>query len=404
MAKPKYKPFVQYQQTRKLHEWNADRIRSAEALAESGNLQLLADLVEGLIFPDDRVLRCLRSLCNGLLQLPLSFEDGTGKLRRRARKAIEAQEDWWNMFPDVELVQVLRWAAILNIGLGQLVWKTSGNRWLPRLQHWNPRNLRWDIWKRVWYVRIDSGAEIPIEPGDGQWMLFTPNGNDRPWIHSPWKILAKLCLLKQYSLTDWARHSQGAAGTKVGTTPVPKAEDADAVDRDLQAERDQLAEELSQPGTELAVVLPAGWDLKNLAQPADTYKTFLAQQDLANACIAIVLCGQNLTSEVKAGAFASTSVHANVENTVLTTWGGSVSTVCHEQVLPWWAYYNFGDVGVAPWPLFDTSLPEDLAALVVGWSGAADVIAKFIALGLEPDVEAIAAKVRFPFLKKVQLQ
>ena len=398
MAKPRTTVYLAQQSARTLHNWNADRIRAAEIMAEAGNLQLASDIVEHLIFPDDRVQRCLDSKCNGLLGLPLTFEDGVGYQRRAARRAIEAQEDFWTIFRDAEYSLLLRWAAILNIGFGQLIYNTKQARWLPVVHPWSARNLRYDWHTRSWFVRTDGGQDVPVAPGDGKWVLFTPFGTERPWLHGPWRRLARLCLLKEYALTDWARHGQKAAGTQVATTETD-AEDAKL--RDLDGERQKICDDLSNAGEDPSIALPANWDLKLLSQPANTHETWVAQTDMCNAAIAIMLVGQNLTTEVKEGAKASTGVHSDVEVSKLQTWGSAVSTASHDQVLVWWSIYNFGTADVAPWPAWKTAKSVDTVAITKSWGTAADSAKKWLDLGLEPDLEAIAGFVSFPFIKRI---
>jgi hypothetical protein len=64
----------------------------------------------------------------------------------------------------------------------------------------------------------------------------------------------------------------------------------------------------------------------------------------------------------------------------------------HDQALSWWALYNFGDAGLAPWPRWNTTPSEDLkeAASVIQMLGQG--IAQLQQAGIRVDVEKIGAR------------
>lgn len=330
--------------------WTVDLIRSAEVSADAGQLRWAAELCDALL-GDDRV-QAAREHLAGLFGLPLTFEDGVGTARtkKRARRALEAQEDWWEIFPDEALVELLFWGVLLGVGLGELVWTSRRGRWVPRLVVWHPRALRWDTLQGRWMVRLADGSEVAVVPGDGKWVVFTPRSSTRPWAHGAWRAVAGWWRAKRYALSDWGRHSEQAGGLKVAST-------TDGTDTD----RHKLAADLSDAGTDAAVVMPPGWDLKQLAVPSSTVDVFDRLIDAADAAITLTLLGQNLTTEVTEGSRAAASVHASVAAGILQGLTASLGAALRTQVLERWAFYNFNDPAAAPWPLWDTAPPADRA-------------------------------------------
>ena len=162
-------------------QWTADFVRAAQAMADGGSLRLAAELCDVLL-ADDRVQGCMLALTRGFFGLELTFEDGVGRRRRRARRALEAEEDWWRSFPEEDLSQLVAWGIVLGVGLGRLAWKRERGRMIPRLEVWHPKNLRFDCHDRRWWVQTQSG-EVEVTPGDGSWVLYTPGGRERPWSH-----------------------------------------------------------------------------------------------------------------------------------------------------------------------------------------------------------------------------
>lgn len=367
-------------------DWSPDTLRAAQLLADAGSMRLAADLCDA-VQADDRVRGCLLQVTRGLLGLELGFEDGAGRRRRRARKALEAEQDFHAAFAEDALAQLLTWGALLGVGLGELRWSDESGRQLPYLHVWHPRWLRFDWPTRQWFVRTEVG-EVLVTPGDGTWVLFTPDGAERPWVHGAWRAVARWWLLKQFATSDWGRYSEQAGGIRVATT-----EDGS------QQDREKLAQDLSDAGTDASIALPAKWDLKLVTAPATTHETFVAQVDAANSGIAISLCGQNLSSEVKGGSYAAAAVHQAVAEAILRGLAEALSTCLREQALVWWAEFNFGARDVAPWPCWDTDPPEDLAARAGTQKTGMEALALALQAGVNVDARAYAESLGFPVLE-----
>ena len=344
---------------RQLDDWTPALLRLALARAEVGDLRLAGELCDALLC-DDRIQGCLLSL-RGLFGLPLAFESGTGVRRRRARRELEVDEDWWEICPEDQLARLLAWGALLGVGVAELRWTHSGTRWLPKLHVWDARWLRWSE-SSSWTIETAQGA-VRVTPGDGKWVLYTPFGGDRPWSHGAWRALARFWLLKRYAISDWGRYSEQAGGIRVATT---EGEDS---------KRSELARDLADVGKDTSIAMPKGWQLEVLGPSGESYQTFSEQISAANAAFAIALLGQNLSSEVTGGSYAAAKVHAEVKDSVLRGHAEALATALHFQQLVPWAEQNFGDANAAPWPLWDTTPPRDRLSEMTAFASAVSSLA-----------------------------
>ena len=118
-----------------------------------------------------------------------------------------------------------------------------------------------------------------------------------------------------------------------------------------------FADDLASLGSDTSLVAPPGYETKLLEAVAKTWEMFPKQIETANAELSILLVGQNLTSEVQGGSFAAAKIHQNVRDDLIRFDGEALETCLHDQVLVWWAEYNFGDAGLAPWPCWETEPP-----------------------------------------------
>jgi len=379
-------------------EWTPERIKLAELQAAAGYLRSAADLCDALL-SDDRVRGVLPTRARGLLGLPFSFERSARRAsgHRAAVRALEAEEDWWTIAPNSQLAQINRWGILLGIGVAQLRWSPGPrSRLLPSLDTWHAHGLRRDAATGRWLISTADAGDVAVSPGDGQWVLHAPEGLKRP--EGCWRAVARWWLLKQYARSDWGVQGERAAGIRVAKPPMPQAGSVQS--EGSKANRQAIAEQLVSLARNGGMVLPQGWDLSIVQAAANTWETFQAQIELANAGIAIAVAGQNLTSEVKGGSYAAAQVHQQVANVLLRADAEALATTLHDQVLVPWASYNLAGPDAAPWPSWDTSPPEDLGIKVQTWSALIDATTKadvaLARVGLEVDLEEVVRTAGIP--------
>ncbi len=379
-------PFTEQQYRSSVNEWTPTTIKTATRQADSGDLRLVGMLCEEML-ADDRISGCLQETrVRGLLGLPIVFEKGQDS--PKGEEVVAAVEkDYWKAFPEDALVEWMCYGIMVGIGVARLApWQQADNddgekHVLPAMEVIHPSSLRQDQTTKQWYVRQQAGPDVLVTPGDGTWLVYTPYGTKRPWARGAWRSLALWWLLKLYAKNDWGRYSERhGMGLFVGTSP------------DISDPRDraQLASDLSNVAKDSAFAVPPGFDVKLIESTANTWTTYQAQTNMANAAFAIRLLGQNLSTEVTGGSFAATQVHARVAASVIRADDETSRTVLHDQGLAWWAEFNYGDRNLAPWPKHDTTPPEDKKAKVDTQIAAANAAEKWSTLGVPVDILASA--------------
>ena len=379
---------------RAAQQWTPVELRAAYAAAEAGHLMRLADLVDATL-EDDRVAGTTRIRTGGLLRLPLSFESETDR-----DDVIQALErDFWAALPEPVLADLMAWGVHLGIGLGQLVWRQDtaerGGRWLPVLQVWHPRWLRWDGDTGRWVLQTANAGDVIVDPEDPQWWLFAPYGLERPWRHAAVRAVAPWWLLKRFALQDWATYGEAHGNPlRAATTPAGASKEL----------RRELAEDLQDIAGRTGLVLPEGFDVKLVEATARTWETFQRQIEVANAAVAITVLGQTLTTEVRSGSLAAAEIHQLVRHDLIENDAQTLSTAVHHGPVRWWALFNFGLAEpAAPWPVWDTTPPEDAKARAetqqaqaLALEAAARAVAAWRAMGVALDMQAIADRFGVP--------
>jgi phage gp29-like protein len=238
-----------------------------------------------------------------------------------------------------------------------------------------------------------GGNEIEIAPGDGRWVVFTPFGDNYPWLRGAWRGISRWWLVKQYARDDLARHSEvHGSPWRVATNP----------EGDSKYDRRKIASDIQQMGRDGSLSLPAGWDVKLVEATARTWEMFVAQNKLANDGITIALASQNLTTEVSGGSLAAAEVHFEVRSDIRRGVDESLATCTHEQSLEQWAEKNFGDRHVAPWVTHDTDPTEDTKQIAATWKTGGEALASLDKAGVPVDKIAAAEKLGIPVLKGVK--
>lgn len=381
---------------RAYHDWTPDLLRGAEILAEGGNLTLAADACDALV-SDEAVSGALSQRIRALDGCEIEFVPGRGRRKGRAVHALEADEDWDDMFPSTEYAQLRTWGLLLGVGLARLPWRKkdatgrSSDRIVAPIEVWHPRNLSYDGLRRLWTVRDAAGRDLPVIPGEGEWLLYTPYGRNRPWNYGLWRGLMRWWLLKNFAIQDWGISSG------VHTVRAVTSEKGGAADPNI---RKRISDELKEMGRNGNVVLPPGFAIQLLETSAKSYESYKAQIEAADTGTSFGIVGQNMTSKGDGATFASAKVGESVRQDLVKSDADAESSLVHEQVLCPWALFNFGDPSVAPWPARVTEPPEDLkssgdAMLSLG-NGIAAVNAALAPEGLTVDVAALVKKHNIP--------
>lgn len=379
-------------------EWTPPLIRSVLRWVDSnGELRWAAELCDAFL-GDDRIKSVFETRIGGLLGSDLSFEEATLGHRRKRKKAVralEAEEDWWAIFPEDELSRLITWGLALGVGFATLEgWHEDpnhGGRLLASLKVWHPRWFRWDHAEQSWFVWTTANKWERVTPGDGRWVIYTPYGTSRPWAYGLWRGLSVLWLLKVYAMRDMGLYSELHGTPAWVVTGEPDFN-----------KRKQLTDLFGDLARNPAIALPRDAKAELIEAKADTWEVFTAQIELANRGAAVAVVGGNLSVEVdgnqQTGATAQTLVRIDYKKRD----AASVSTLAHDQVLVWWAEWNFGDAKVAGWPIWNVEPPQDAAAVAKTWLTVAQAVEKFKAGGVVIDMQLTAERFDIPIVGMIE--
>lgn len=389
-------------------QWTPARLRSLEYESKSGILTRVGDLTD-IIITDDRISAVVNVRVNGLLGAPVKFyydDDDTDLAADDDDPVIRAlSADFWRMYPESALSELVRWSLLVGVGIAQHIWFKNPvtKRLEPRIEVWHPSNYGYDMKEGTWYVKTVDG-KYPIKAGDGSWIIYTPFGEKRPWTWGLWRLLGRWWLLKQYAVTDWARHSEAHG------KPAYIIKTTDKNSNQLKNDREGLVSDLQNIGELEAIGMPYGFDVDLLEATTTAYRVFAEQIKQSNDGIAVAVLGQNLTTSVSGGSLAAARVHEQVRGDIRRYDEQTLSTTLRQQSIAYWTQYNFGKKQEVPWARWDTSEPEDRGLQAETQQKRADALVKFVdflmkarGLGLELDIAVLADEFAIPLEKAEEL-
>lgn len=375
---------------RPVKQWSYSSIRDAALLADDGEMRWIAELCETLM-GDERIAAKLEDRALSLTSAPIAFEQAPkGRLRRAAIRAAQAEEDWWDMVPEIELAKMLKWRRMMGFVFGELVWvendplipmrqdergnwyvpnviikkpRLRNGRNVPRLKCWHPRHFRWDWDERCWYVRLEGNYEEKVTPGNGKWVYW--GGDSRPWQDGLWRGLYVVWLLKALAGPAWGRQGERHAnGTAIMSGP-------EAYDAEL---RRQLTKEWQALGSSGVIWVPEGSKLEIFELQANTWQTYKAQIDTANTAIDIAIMGANLPTEVSNGAGTGATAQMHTTQKRVTGDAREWETVEHSDIGKPYAKANWNTPDVAPWAIRNVEPANDIANLATTQKAAAEAL------------------------------
>jgi phage gp29-like protein len=350
--------------------WTPQRVLMAANTADTGGLQMLADLCETMS-ADDRIKGVLSTRTHGLLGLPVDFLRGD----ERARTVLGMQEDgapgeWWAMHDEAELSKLLWWGLNMGVGLAQRVElpRLMGRPHRYKLVTWSPRWLQYfhaPVDGVHWKVQTEDGIRS-VAPGDGEWIVFTPYGERRPWSEGLWRALYFPWLLKRFSLEDRANYSEVLGSPLwVATTGAGSSE---------KQRRDFLSK-IRNLGKNGKIVLPKDWDLKLQEATGKSWEIYENQVAWADAAMTVAIAGQLVTTEGTTG-FSDGNIHDAIKADFIRFDAERLATALRTQSLEQWATWNYGNASAAPWPQWQTQRPRDQKDEADGLSKLGDAITK----------------------------
>jgi phage gp29-like protein len=376
-----------------------DRVQQIEGILTAhdyGQIRNSAILIDAME-RDDRISGVLSTRVGGLLAAPVEVKAANAKVKA-ARIARELGGDdattgiLSSIMPNSALGAMSRWGQTLGIAVAELIWTTGVDRWVPRVKVWHPQFLYWD-WMHGCFVLTTATGMVQLPKidenprSDGKWFIWCPYGYQYGWLRAAVRTLAFKYLMRSWNYRDWARYNERYGKPIVaGVVPAKAALDA----------KEQFEIDLVNMGDDSVVILPqgedpaTGYDLKLIEAKSRGYQTFDDFKGQLDADIAIAVLGQELPSQSKGGSLGSAKgdIRDDVRLDKRVEDAG-IFVAFREQVLTYWADYNFGDPELAPRPEAQVIPEEDETEEATGMKMLGDAL-QSLELGGEGRVDVLA--------------
>jgi hypothetical protein len=361
--------------------WLLSDYEGAIITADNGVMQPLARLWRS-IRRDGRVKGVLSTRTDGLVQLPKRFA-GDQEI------AEELEQDFDTVFPPAELALMSADGDGMGVALGEFV-QVAGA--LPALVRRDPEPLRYRWWEDRWYFQSRSGL-LPVNPGDGRWVLHCPGGAQSPWQNGLCLPLARAFIAKDHAYFHRENYSSKLANAaRVATSP----QGANG------QQRLAFFKKVAAWAANTVFDLPAGWDVKILESNGRGYEVFKETIADCNEEIVITIAGQTVTTDGGAG-FQNSDIHKTIRADLIQSDANALAATLNTQGLPVYVNEKFGGDAMENRPValaWDVTPPADQtkeAAALVGAANAISQLNEALApYGKEVDVDVFAQRFGVP--------
>jgi|GEM_PF-3459038 phage gp29-like protein len=390
-----------------------------EDLATAGRYQGAALLADAC-FTDDRMVAVLNTRINGVFALPMEFKtQGEGEdeseapdppkvaeLKAMVAKVVE--DNWETIMPAAVGREMLRWSIMLNLGIGELVWQWKGDLLLPTVKTWNPMFAywRWDT-RSDWLIH--SGGQVELNPGDSRWVVLKIAGHNHGQLYGLIRAMGWLYLDRVFTFRNWSRAIEKySLGVTKAFMPSAASDD--------DKERFQAA--IANMPHEATVSLPdlgedGKFDLEMMkTDEAVNWQSYVERVKQLDTSIAVVVLGQNLTTEVSAqtgGSRAAAKVHDEIRQDILKADVEVLSSVIKTQILTPFVFYNFAHdaekLGI-PWDslvpdvTWNVEPPDDKQQNANALSAIATAVSAFFTAQAPVDYAALLERFDIPIQEK----
>jgi Protein of unknown function (DUF935) len=330
-------------------------------LTIAGNY-MQASLLTQAMFSDDRVSACLNTRTNAIFGLPMDFkypgqddaepdqqlDDPITALKMHIRDV--TQSEWEDILPGAAAREFYRWGLMLNLGLGELIWRwvpcdqePDGIK-IPQLKVWNTQFVYWRWDTRSFWVN-HTGGTSEVRPGDGHWVLLCPFGHNHGWLYGLVNSMGWLYLDRIFLKRNWARaNEKWSLGVMKAFVP------ADANDND-KARFMNAVENMPHEATVMLPITEKGnsFDLEMVkTDQATGWETFMNTKKSIDVDIAVGFLGQNLSTEISGGSGgtggskAAAKVHNDIREDILKADVEILATTLKTQILTPFVAANWG--------------------------------------------------------------
>lgn len=346
--------------------WTPESIRGAFIDLVTGIFDPVSQLIDSMVGGDSRVDSGLTSRVGGLLGRPVDFlvpkKYADSSAAQECREAFV--DAWPTMAAESMMSELQRWAIMLGHGHAQILWDTTGEYAIPHPRVWHPRYTYYN-WQFRRIIAVTQDGQIPIEGGNGHWILHAPHGEYRGWMRGAVRAIAPWWLSRNYALRDASRWSEANG------LPLVKLLHPASADRAMvEMFRASMANRGGETCVDLPQNVPEGsgangnFDIEYLEASGKGFDGFFQLIAACDQEITLTLLAQTLTSSVGPegrGSYAAARVHADVRQALVEADARALERTIYLQLARPFALINFGNADLAPMVKWDVSPYEDAA-------------------------------------------
>lgn len=358
--------------------WTVSSVRQAIDDHEIGLFSESAKLARAF-GRDERISPCRGDRVNALIggdaaDFSLQPVDSAG-LKSRSTAAIKRISEWYDeVVTDAWARKTLFDGIDMGFSLSHVPWVRTKTEWRPsRPTRWEPEFTHWDHQRHCYIAQTEDGQQIEVRHGDPNWFIYEPDEGES-WMSGAVRAMGIPFLMRQWDYRDWARYNE-RHGLPIITIKEPSGE------RD-PGEKESFYAGVKAMGQRGIIRLPQGVEehesygvdlMEAKARSFDSFDKFL---DRLNIAIAIFYKGQNLTTEVSAGAYASTGWHMRVRKDYAENDAKAFGAAVRKGLFNQWGRYNFDgwEDKASPWPAWNLEIPEDQAQVATALAAGAQAI------------------------------
>lgn len=372
--------------------WYIEDLEAAEHMADNGDLRRVGQLMAAAR-KDGYFTGILSTRTDGLVRLPRQFYGDAEVIATLERGHDTTRSAFDEMFPPAELAQFIADGLLCGVGVGEFI--PVRGRQYPVFVRLDPQFLRF-IWaENRWYYSSIYGL-LPITPGDGRWMLYTPGGRIAPWQTGLWKAIGQAWIRKQHAslyLDNW--QAKLAHPARVAVSPQGASED----------QNQSVFQALMAWGLNTVFGLPRGYDAKLLESNGRGWESFIKTIATSNEEYTVCIAGQTVTTDGGTG-FSNQDIHKSIRADLIKATADTAFYTINTQGLPAYVASVWGPGAVLSRPVageWDVTPPKDRnqeANSMMAFGTAISTVTQALApFGLAPNVQALVDRYHIPTIQ-----
>lgn len=267
------------------------------------------------------------------------------------------------MCPPAELEMLADDGVGVGVGIGELV-EVVG-RDFPVLVRHDPEQLFYVQTEDRWYFNSIAGL-LPINPGDGKWVLHLPGGRVAPWQNGAWRAVGRAYIDKDHARnyhTNW----QGKLANPARVARAPMG----ATDQNIEKWFLQVA----AWGVNTVFAMKPGYEVDLVESNGIGWKSFETAIERAEREAIIAIAGQVVTTDGGTG-FANADIHKSIRADLIKATADALAYTLNTQVIPYFVAKRFGidaveESAIVEW---DVEPAKDAAAAANSMLAAAQAL------------------------------